>query len=106
VKGSPATGFYEVLHEGKTRMMAKRVKILEETVTDVVQQRFTQKNFYYINSNNTWHNIKTFKDLRKSTLNEKSSEIRQYLRRNQIKFRKEKERALIEALQQFDAITQ
>lgn len=106
VKGSPATGFYEVLHEGKTRMMAKRIKLLEETITDVLEQKFTQKNFYYIYSNNTWYNVKNYKDLRKLILKDKSSEIRQYLRKNKIKFRKEKERALILSLQQFDALTQ
>lgn len=106
VKGSPATGFYEVLHEGKTKLMAKRIKLLEETITDVLEQRFTPKNFYYIYNNNSWYNIKNYKDLRKTILKDKSSEIRQYLRKNKIKFRKEKERALILSLQQFDALTQ
>jgi hypothetical protein len=85
--------------------MVKRQKILEETVTDVLEQRFIARNFYYINRNNAWYSVKTFKELR-SILKEKSKEIRQYLRKNKIKYRKERERALILAVQQFDALTQ
>lgn len=103
-KGSPATGFYQVLYKGKTTLMAKRQKILEETVTDVLEQKFIPKNFYYINRDNAWYSVKTFKELR-SILKEHSKEIRQYLRKNKIKYRRERERALVLALQQFDALT-
>ena len=105
VKGSPSTGFYQELYKGKSTLMARRVKILEEEVTDVLEQRFIPKNFYYINRNNAWHAVKTYKELR-AVLKEKSKEIRQYLRKNKVKYRKEKERALILALQHFDELTQ
>ena len=105
-KGSPSRGFYQELYSGKTTLLAKRVKILEETVTDVLEQKFVPKNFYYIQKNNTWYAVKSYKELRKGILKEKSKEIRQYLRKNKIKYRKERERALILSLQQFDALTQ
>lgn len=100
------TGFYELLYDGKTKLLAKRQKILEETVTDVLEQRFIPKNWYYINRNNTWYAVKSYKELRKKVLKDKSKEIRQQLRKSKIKYRKERERALILAVQHFDALTQ
>jgi hypothetical protein len=104
-KGSPATGFYQELYKGRSSLLARRQKILEETVTDVLEQKFISKNFYYIKRNNTWYAVKSFKELR-AILKERSKEIRQHLKKNKIKYRKERERALILALQHFDALTQ
>jgi hypothetical protein len=104
-KGSPATGFYEELYIGKTNLLARRQKILEETVTDVLEQKFISKNFYYIKRNNAWYAVKTLKELR-AVLKEKSKEIRQHLKKNKIKYRKERERALILAVQHFDELMQ
>lgn len=100
-----ATGFYEELYRGKLVLLAKRQKLLEETITDKVEQRFTPKNFYHLYRNNTWHTVKRYKDLAE-ILKEKAREIRQYLKKNKVKFRKEKERALIMAVQYFDASTE
>jgi hypothetical protein len=104
-KGSPATGFYEELYNGKTNLLARRQKLLEEIVTDVLEQKFISKNFYYIKRDNAWYAVKTLKELR-AILKEKSKEIRQHLRKNKIKYRKERERALILAVQHFDELTQ
>ncbi len=100
-----STGFYQELYGGKTRLLARRQKILEETVTDVLEQKFLPKNFYYIYRNNSWHTVKTFKELRK-LLKERSQEIRQNLRRQKVKYRKEREKALILSVQHFDELTQ
>lgn len=99
------TGIYQELHRGKTSLLVKRVKIMEETITDVLVQKFISKNYYYINRNNTWHAVKTFKELR-SVLKEKSKEIRQHLNKNKIRYRRDREKAIVMAVQYFDAITQ
>lgn len=99
------TGFYQQLHKGKLTLLAKRVKILEETITDVLEQKFILKNFYYINRDNTWYAVKSYRDLQGVT-KERAREIRQHLKKNKVKIRKDRERALILAVQYFDAITQ
>jgi hypothetical protein len=100
-----STGFYQELYKGKITLLAKRQKLLEERITDVLEQEFIPKNFYYLYRNNTWHTVKSYKDLL-GVLKERSKEIRQHLKKNKVKYRKERERALIMAVQYFDASTQ
>ncbi len=100
-----STGFYEDLYKGKIQLIAKRQKIMEETITDVVEQRLLLKNYFYINRNQTWYAVKTYRDLT-GVLKEKAKEIRQYLKKNKVKYRKDRERAILLAVQHFDAITQ
>ncbi|HYG14148.1 MAG TPA: hypothetical protein VEC12_00235 [Bacteroidia bacterium] len=99
------TGFYEELYKGKLHLLAKRQKILEETVTDKLEQKFITKNFFYLNRNNTWHTVKSYRDLT-GVLKEKAKEIRQHLKKNKVKYRKNREKALVMAVQYFDATTQ
>ncbi len=77
------TGFYQELYKGKLHLLAKRQKLFEETVTDKLEQKFVLKNIYYLNRNNTWHTVKSYKDLA-SVLKEKSREIRKYLKKNKV----------------------
>ena len=100
-----STGFYQELYKGKITLLAKRQKLLEETITDVLEQKFIPRNFYYLYRNNTWHTVKTYNDLM-GVLKERSKEIRQHLKKNKVKYRRERERALIMAVQYFDASTQ
>lgn len=99
------SGFYQELYKGKVTLLARRVKIMEETITDVLVQKFVSKNSYYLYKNNTWHTVKSYKDLT-TVLKERSKEIRQYLKKNKVKYRRERERALTMAVQHFDALTQ
>jgi hypothetical protein len=103
-KSTLATGFYQEMYKGNLIFLAKRQKILEETITDVLVQKFIPYNFYYVYKDNTWHNVKNWKDL-KGILKEKSKEVRQHLRKNGIKFRKNKEQAILLAVQYIDATT-
>lgn len=99
------SGFYQELYAGKMTLLARRVKLLEETVTDQLEQKFVSKNYYYLNRNNTWYTVKGYKHLL-SLLKERSKEIRQHLKKNKVKYRKEKERAITMAVQYFDSLTQ
>lgn len=100
-----STGFYQELYSGKLKLLAKRQVLLEETITDVLEQKFIPKNFYYLYRNNTWHTVKSYRDLM-AVLKERSKDIRLHLKKNKVKYRRERERALIMAVQHFDAITQ
>lgn len=99
------TGFYQELYKGKLHLLAKRQKLFEEIVTDKLEQKFVLKNFYYLNRNNTWYAVKSYKDLA-AVLKEKSKEIRQHLKKNKVKYRRNREKALIMAVQYFDATMQ
>jgi len=96
-----ATGFYDFLHEGSIRLLVKRTKKIDEIITDKVIQRIAEKDFYYIIKDSVYHQIKTYKSLL-SILKDKSKEIRQDLRKNRIKFRKNREAAILRAVTFYD----
>lgn len=100
-----STGFYQEMHKGKISFLVKRQKIMEETITDVLEQKFLSKNYYYVNRNETWHAVKTYKDLL-AVFKDHQKEVRQHLKKNKVRYRKDKENAILLAVQHIDAITQ
>lgn len=104
VNGLPfATGFYDRLYAGKTTVLAKRTKRIEETVTDRVIQKVTEKDFYYIYNGKEYLHVRSFKSLL-SNVKDRSKEVRQYLRKNKIRYRKERENAIVKAIAYYDSL--
>lgn len=97
-----ATGIYDKLYSGSITAYAKRSKIVEERVTDHIEREFTEHISYYILKNGTYHTVKTYKGLL-NVFKDRSREIRQYLRKNDIKFRKNPEAAIVNAATYYDA---
>jgi hypothetical protein len=100
------TGFYEELHKGPTiTLLARRKKFIEEKVTDQLEQRFLLSEFYFIQRDDTWYVVQGYKSLLK-ILHEHATAIRQYLKQNKIRFRKNREAAITMAVQHFEALKQ
>lgn len=97
------TGFYEYVYEGKTNAYAKRIKILDEKLTDVVEQEFLVANNYFIYNNGLYHSCSTLRGLR-NALQDKSKEVRRYLRKNKIKFKENPEYAIVAAVKYYDTL--
>ncbi len=96
------TGYYDFLHEGNIELIAKRTKTIEETVTDRIIRRVTEKNFYYILKDGVYHSVRSQKALL-GILKDRSREIRTELRKQKIKFRKRREQAIITAVKLYDS---
>jgi hypothetical protein len=99
-----ATGYYDFLHEGDIELLVRRTKRIEETVTDRVTQRIAAKDFFYIHKDGVYHPVRSLKGLL-SVLKENSRNIRQELRRQKIKFRKNREKAILTAVKLYDSTT-
>jgi hypothetical protein len=97
-----ATGFYDFMHEGKTTLFIKRTKRIEETVTDRINQKIVEKDFYYIIKEGEIRQVKSLKSLLE-ILKDRSREIRQELRKNHIKYRRNREQAIIRAVKFYDS---
>lgn len=98
-----STGFYERLYNGNFILLAKRFKRIEETITDKVVQRVAEKNFYYLYNGKNFEPVRSYKSLL-STFKDHSKEVRQYLRKNKIKYRKDKELAITKAVAYYDSL--
>ncbi|HEV8506012.1 MAG TPA: hypothetical protein VGQ53_11450 [Chitinophagaceae bacterium] len=99
------TGFYDQLYSGKTGLFAKREKkILEKYSNIQISKVVISQNVYYIKKDGVYRTIKNKSSLL-AVLKNKKKEVQQYLRTNDIKFKKEPERAMIMAVRYYDQVT-
>lgn len=96
-------GFYEVLYNGNTTLYVKRIKLLQETVTDHIEREFIEKNYYFVKLNGQWKSIKSRRGLF-HTFPDQAKTIRQWLRKNRIIFRKDREKAILGAVKLVDEL--
>ena len=99
------TGFYDQLYKGKTALFAKREKkVLEKYSNIQISKVVISQNVYYIKKDGVYHTIKNKSSLF-SALKSKKKEVQQYLKANDIKFKREPERAMIMAVKYYDQLT-
>jgi hypothetical protein len=90
-------GFYDRLAVGSLTILVRRIKILEEQVDEMqLRQRFVQTTVYYALKGNTYNIIKNKASLL-SIVGGRKKEILQHLRQQGIKFKSNRELAIIAA---------
>lgn len=99
------TGFYDILYDGKSKVLIRRSKQRQEKIVDKkVIAFFPAKDFYYIWKNDQYHSVRS----KKSVLGlfpEQKRQLRQALRSERIKFRKNREVAIEKIVSTYDAST-
>ena len=99
------TGFYDQLYKGKIALFAKREKrVLEKYSNIQISKVVISQNVYYIKKDGVYYTIKNKSSLF-SVLKNKKKEVQQYLKANDIKFKREPERAMIMAVKYYDQLT-
>lgn len=98
----PATGFYEVLQSGKITLLARRTKKINDNILAAdLKQRFEEAYSYYALKDGTFHLIRKESEIM-DLVREKKAEIQKMLKSNRIKFRKNREGALIRIVQHYN----
>jgi len=99
------TGFYDQLYKGKISLFAKREKKIVEKYSNIqISKVVISQNVYYIKKDGVYYTIKNKSSLF-SALKSKKKEVQQYLKANDIKFKREPERAMIMAVKYYDQLT-
>jgi hypothetical protein len=99
------TGFYDQLYKGKIALYAKREKKIIEKYSNIqISKVVVSQNVYYIKKDGIYHTIKSKSSLL-AVLKTKKKEVQQYWKTNDIKFKKEPERAMIMAVRYYDQLT-
>ncbi|WP_229216520.1 hypothetical protein [Dyadobacter sp. 3J3] len=99
------TGFYDLIYNGKSKTLARRIKQRQEKINErKVIALFPQKNFYYIYSNGKYNSVHTKKSVTRLFPKQKA-ELRKALREQNIKFRKDRERAIVTMVARYDELT-
>ena len=91
----PSSGIYEMIYEGDIAVLVKRRKLIKETIQEMeVKREFEQTNQYYIYKDNNYHEVKRKASVLK-VLKEQKKEVRKRLKEEGIKFRRDKELAIV-----------
>jgi len=98
------TGYYEKLYDGKTRVLAKRKKILEQRYAGgAAISNYLENDHYYILKNDVYNPVST----KKSVLNlfkDHKKEMKKYFRKNKVKFSPRPEFGIVRAAAYYDQI--
>ena len=99
------TGFYDQIYTGKTKTLVRRVKQRQEKILDKkVIAQFPAKNFYYVYKDGKYHTVHSKKSVLALFPDEKK-ELRKELREQKIKFRKQREIAIVTMVSRHDELT-
>lgn len=97
-------GFYERMYNGKTKLFVKRAKLyVEEVKGDQLERRFDLKTTYYIQKKGIYYDVYSKKSLL-TALKEKKAELSSFIRNNKKRFKKNKERMILETTQHYDQL--
>ena len=100
------TGFYNILYEGGTSLLKKEVKLIRDDVSTGELRHFVDATeYYYLKKNNVFFSIKSkggFLDLFK----DKRKQIKQYIAKNKLSYRKDRDNMLAKATAYYDQLTQ
>lgn len=99
------TGFYDLLYEGNTSLLKKEEKIIRDDVATGELLRFIDiHEFYYLKRNNTYYSIQNKKSVL-SFFKDHKKDIRQYIRKNKLSYRKDKDNMLAKVTAYYDQLT-
>jgi hypothetical protein len=103
-------GFYDRVYKGKMTVFVKRQKIIREERTGTEINRVVDEKdllyIYHVNvyKENVYNSVNTRRELW-NVLGDRKQEIQQYLKKNGVKFRKQREKAVVMAAEYYDRIS-
>lgn len=100
-----STGFYDLLYDGKTQVLARRMKQRQEQIeNNKVNVYFLEKTFLYIKKDGVYHPVHS----QMAALNlfdQQKKALKKHLRDQRINYRKAKEKALVQMATKYDQLT-
>jgi hypothetical protein len=100
-----STGFYDQLYAGNLTVLKKEQKKIKENVSIFtgVTGIVTENNFYYLKKAGKFYNVKNKNSLLK-VLQDKKKEIKQFISKNKLKFKKDPDNVLIQIARYYDTL--
>jgi hypothetical protein len=98
------TGFYDIVYNGKSRMIVRRTKSRQEKIIEKrVTALYLAKNFYYVFKDDRFHGVQSKKAVY-NLFPEHKKELRKVLRDEKIRFRKNRELAIARMVAKHDEL--
>lgn len=99
----PEAGFYEVLYDGRAMVLARRKKGVERASSVEDPFIFRQYNSFFVKRNNRFYPVNSEKELLLLFGDQKEA-LKKHLLQNGIKFRKEREKSIIQTVAFYDQL--
>jgi hypothetical protein len=99
-----AEGFYDLLYIGKTSVLARRTKNIQTFYASTTETKVFSKDQYYVRKNGKYFSVSS-KSSFLNQLSDKKKEIKQYIKDNRIKFRKNFENAMVKIMGYYNQLT-
>lgn len=100
----PKTGFYDILYNGETRLVAHRQKFLKkEIVSQEIIIKYDERNRYFLFRDGTFFPVKTKSSVLK-LLADKKPELRRFLKQHRDAFLRERELMLKSVAEHYDTL--
>jgi hypothetical protein len=104
---APATGFYNVLYEGKTGVLKKEIKTIREIFSYSSGERtrvIDQQTVYYFKRNDEYTPVFSQKDLL-NYFSQRKKDIQHYIKANKLDFKKDPDHLLVKVAAYYDQQT-
>jgi hypothetical protein len=104
-KSDIKSGYYDELYDGKEQVLVKRTKSIQTTSSLVgLEKYFSPAIDYYIRKNKVYYSFSSQGQLL-DILKDRKKDIQQYIKANKIKFRDDREQAMVKIVSYYDHIT-
>ena len=98
-------GFYDLLHDGQTDLFVKRTKFFrEERTGNDILRVVDEKDLFFVYKNGAFYAVKSKKALF-NIFKGRKDQIRKEWKRKELKFRKQREAAILTAIQYYDSVS-
>ncbi|WP_181308102.1 hypothetical protein [Rufibacter sp. XAAS-G3-1] len=98
------TGFYDVLHDGTSKMLVKRQKQMEEKVEDkFLIEIYSHRDKFFLGKEKTFYQVRSKKSVYQ-LLKDKKKELKKYARSNKLRFRKQREEGILALITYYDTL--
>jgi len=101
-----STGFYDLLYNGKgIQLLEKETKAIDESISsyDGLRRFVVDGWSFYIRKDNVYHSVSSKSDVL-NILKDKKSELNQFIRKNKLNFKRDKEGALKSIVAYYDTM--
>jgi len=96
------TGFYEQLYEGKLVVLKKYVKVIQPIASmSEIKTKANAKNYFFVVQDGKYYSITNERSLMK-IFGDRKNAVQAYLKSNKIKFRKQKQEAIVKGIAYYD----
>lgn len=97
-------GFFQIIHEGKYLAVAKKQKVVvQKSASDKSYAFYKQFNAYYLVIDGEWKQVNSKKNVL-SILNKKRDDIKRYISKQELNFRKDPEVFLREVMAYYESL--